>query len=239
MCCDIGPDGVPNCVHFTLIIGTAILAIAVFAMIYFGAFSSPIWCGLGAAILYPGICCLKQNETDSIGLGIFLLACGIAGLLLGIFNVTFILHFNLALGTCLGIPFILSGLFCVSDYVFKRKEHKDKDDEIFYYRYMYISGLITAITCAFLVGFGVVPFATAASLAGPFICVSLVFFVCRFCCFIKSYFLTPRIKVPTLNEQNMSDQIDNTQNKNLQTPGLGGKDTEGKISINQEIRLQI
>ena len=89
------------------------------------------------------------------------------------------------LGSCFGIPFILSGLFCVSNFVFKRKEYED--NEIFYHRYMYISGFITAITCAFLVAFGVVPFATVASLAGPFICVSLCFFFHRLVCFIQCH----------------------------------------------------
>ena len=52
---------------------------------------------------------------------------------------------------------------------------------------MYISGFITAITCAFLVAFGVVPFATVASLAGPFVCVSLCFFLYRLVCFIQCH----------------------------------------------------
>ena len=192
-----------DCCYYCLTVGlplgiVAILAVAAFVMILFCSASSFIWPGLGAAILYPGICYINQGDTDDIARGIFLLVCGIAVLLLGIFNVTLILEFNLVLGSCFGIPFILSGLFCVSDYVFKRKECKD--NEIFYHRYMYISGLITAITCAFLVGFGVVPFATAASLAGPFVCVSLCFFIYRLVCFIKIYFQKPRIKAPDLNE---------------------------------------
>ena len=52
---------------------------------------------------------------------------------------------------------------------------------------MHISWFITAITCAFLVAFGVVPSATVASLAGPFVCVSLCFFFHRLVCFIQCH----------------------------------------------------
>ena len=219
------------CMILSIIGGTIILAIAAFAMICFGAASSFIWPGLGVAILYPGICYINQGDTDDIARGIFLLACGVTALLLVIFNVTFILHFNLVLGSCFGIPFILSGLFCVSDYVFKRKEYKD--NEIFYHRYMYISGFITAITCAFLVGFGVVPFATVASLAGPFICVSFCFFLYRLVCFTKNYFQKPRIEVPNLNKQNVSNKHANEQNK-ANTPNLeGNKKQEITMNANQ------
>lgn len=139
---------------------------------------------------------------------------------------TLILKFNLALGICFGIPFILSGLFCVSDYVFKRKEYED--NEIFYHRYMYISGFITATTCAFLVGFGVVPFAMAASLVGPFVCVSLCFFIYRLVCFAKSRFQRPCIEVLNSNGPNILNKFENEQNQDLQTPGLVNKSAEKK-----------
>lgn len=71
-----------DCCYYCLTVGlplgiVAILAVAAFAMILFCSASSFIWPGLGAAILYPGICYLKQNETSNIDFGIFLLACGI------------------------------------------------------------------------------------------------------------------------------------------------------------------
>ena len=222
-------DGCYACMILSIIGGTIILAIAAFAMICFGAASSFIWPGLGVAILYPGICYINQGDTDDIPRGIFLLACGITALLLGIFNVTFILQFNLILGSCLGSSLILSGLFCVSDYVFKRKEYKD--NEIFYHRYMYISGFITASTCTFLVGFGVVPFATVAPLAGPFICVSLCFFLYRLVCFIQNYLQKKRIEVPDPNGQNLSIKPENEINKDSPTPDLENN-KEQKITMN-------
>ena len=235
MCCSIGPDGVPVWKHLVAMGVAIILIVSVPSMIYLGSFTSSIWYGVGTAILYPGICCLKQNETDDICSGVFLLACGIAALLLGIFNVTLILEFNLVLGSCFGIPFILSGLFCVSNFVFKRKEYED--NAIFYHRYMYISGFITAITCAFLVAFGVVPFATVASLAGPFVCVSLCFFFHRLVCFIQCHCGGEKRK-----QLNIGAGYQNDYQKIIKNKGGNSKGTNdiklSSINENEKINLK-
>ena len=122
------------------------------------------------------------------------------------------------------ISLILSGLSCIYDFVFKRKV--DKDNEFFYHRYMYISGAIVAVTLAFLVGFGVVPFATVTPLAGPFICVSFCFFLYRLVCFIRNYLQKTHIEIPNQNGQNMSGKIENSHTKEI---------IEGK-TMNSEIK---